>query len=86
MATLRSTRLNAPILFALGAINAWTVQEAGEYDSLSMAALCLCACAAGLSARAPQGGYCRGRVALALPFTLAPRLAVLPERSAHPSK
>ncbi|GAB3002610.1 hypothetical protein GCM10023080_080340 [Streptomyces pseudoechinosporeus] len=43
----------------LGAMNAWTAQEAGDYDSLSTA-LCLCACAVGLFGEdLLQSGYRR---------------------------
>ncbi|GGS93588.1 hypothetical protein GCM10010254_12000 [Streptomyces chromofuscus] len=48
-AALRSARFTAPILLALGALNAWTAQERPQedYGALSTA-LCLCVCAAGL--------------------------------------
>lgn len=44
---LRSARVTAPILVALGAVNAWTAQTAADYAALSTA-LCFCVCAAGL--------------------------------------
>ncbi|WP_100246918.1 MarR family transcriptional regulator [Streptomyces viridochromogenes] len=44
---LRSVRFTAPILMALGAMNAWTAQTKTDYAALSTA-LCLCVCAAGL--------------------------------------
>lgn len=46
-AALRSARVTAPILLALGAMNAWTAQTNADYAELSTA-LCLCVCAAGL--------------------------------------
>jgi len=44
---LRSVRFTAPILVALGAMNAWTAQTKADYAAL-FTALCLCVCAAGL--------------------------------------
>ncbi|MGW9409056.1 winged helix-turn-helix domain-containing protein [Streptomyces diastaticus] len=46
-AALRSARVAAPILMALGAMNAWTAQTKADYAALSTA-LCPCVCAAGL--------------------------------------
>lgn len=46
-AAFRSARISAPILLALGAMNAWTAQMKADYAALSTA-LCLCVCAAGL--------------------------------------
>ncbi|MFJ8980119.1 winged helix-turn-helix transcriptional regulator [Streptomyces sp. NPDC102282] len=46
-AALRSARVTAPILLALGAMNAWDAQTKADYAALSTA-LCLCVCAAGL--------------------------------------
>ncbi|WP_409473367.1 winged helix-turn-helix domain-containing protein [Streptomyces sp. HC307] len=45
--TLRSVRFTAPVLLALGAMNAWTAQTTSDYAALSTA-LCFCVCAAGL--------------------------------------
>ncbi len=62
---LRSTRFTAPILLALGALNAWTAQETGDYGALSTA-LCLCVCAAGLFGEdLVQRGYRRDRAVVA---------------------
>lgn len=44
---IRSACFTAPVLLALGAVNAWTAQRTEDYGSLSTA-LCLCVCAAGL--------------------------------------
>lgn len=62
---IRSARFTAPILMALGTMNAWAVQRTGDYGSLSTA-LCLCVCAAGLFGEdLLQRGYRRDREVLA---------------------
>lgn len=43
----RSARFTAPVLFVLGALNAWTAQAQSNLGALS-SAICLCVCAAGL--------------------------------------
>ncbi|WP_225987333.1 MarR family transcriptional regulator [Streptomyces spectabilis] len=61
----RSARYTAPILLALGAMNAWTSQRAEDYGAMSTA-LCLCVCAAGLYGEdLLQRGYHRDRAVLA---------------------
>lgn len=62
---LRSVRFTAPVLLALGAVNAWTAQETEDYGALS-AALCLCVWAAGLFGEdLVQRGYRLDRAVLA---------------------
>lgn len=59
-----SARFTAPVLFALGVLNAWAGQRVGDYGSVSTA-LCLCVCAAGLFGENQlQRGYRRDRVVL----------------------
>jgi hypothetical protein len=44
---IRSARFTSPVLFVLGALNAWSGQAAGDYAAVSTG-LCVCVCAAGL--------------------------------------
>ncbi|WP_079055858.1 MarR family transcriptional regulator [Streptomyces caeruleatus] len=44
---IRSARLTSPVLFVLGALNAWSAQAAGDYGAVSTG-LCVCVCGAGL--------------------------------------
>ncbi|GAO08351.1 hypothetical protein TPA0598_03_08120 [Streptomyces lydicamycinicus] len=61
----RSARFTSPVLFALGALNAWSGQAAGDYGAVSTG-LCLCVCAAGLFGEdLLQRAYRRDRAVLA---------------------
>jgi hypothetical protein len=62
---IRSARFTAPVLLALGAMNAWSAQGREDYGALSTA-LCLCVCAVGLFGEdLLQRGYRRDREVLA---------------------
>ncbi|WP_331447524.1 MarR family transcriptional regulator [Streptomyces xanthochromogenes] len=62
---IRSARFTAPILLALGTMNAGAAQRTEDYGCLSTA-LCLCVCAAGLFGEdLLQRGYRRDRAVLA---------------------
>lgn len=61
---IRSARFTSPALFALGGMNAWIGQTAGDYLAVSTG-LCVCACAAGLFGEdLLQRGYRVDRVVL----------------------
>ncbi|NEB88907.1 MarR family transcriptional regulator [Streptomyces anulatus] len=85
---IRSARFTSPVLFALGALSAWSGQAAGDYGSVS-AGLCVCACAAGLFGEdLLQRDYRRDRVVLvhvaAHPGSTTRQVAValgIPERA-----
>ncbi|MEU9958588.1 hypothetical protein [Streptomyces sp. NPDC050982] len=62
---LRSLHFTAPILFTLGALNAFTAQQRQDHAPLATA-LCLCICVAGLLAGdLLQHAFRRDRVVLA---------------------
>jgi hypothetical protein len=62
---IRSARFTSPVLFALGGLNAWVGQAAGDYLAVSTG-LCVCVCAAGLFGEdLLQRGYRGDRAVLA---------------------
>ncbi|WP_234436793.1 MarR family transcriptional regulator [Streptomyces maremycinicus] len=62
---IRSARFTSPALFALGGLNAWVGQTAGDYLAVSTG-LCVCVCAAGLFGEdLLQRGYRADRAVLA---------------------
>ncbi|MDX3308225.1 helix-turn-helix domain-containing protein [Streptomyces sp. ME08-AFT2] len=62
---IRSARFTTRALFALGALNAWYGQAAGDYGAVSTG-LCFCVCAAGLFGEdLLQRGYRADRAVLA---------------------
>ncbi|WP_338678263.1 winged helix-turn-helix domain-containing protein [Streptomyces sp. SCSIO 30461] len=62
---IRSARFTSPVLFALGGLNAWAGQTAGDYLAVS-AGFCVPVCAAGLFGEdLLRRGYRGDRVVLA---------------------